>query len=102
MSRYGLIGSIKAQPGKRDELLGILLDGWDAIDDMPGCDAFILSVSEDPGKIWVTEFWRSEADHDASLSDERIKAIIARAMPLIAGMEDRVILEPRGGKGLPD
>jgi quinol monooxygenase YgiN len=102
MARYGVFGSIRAQPGKRDELAGILLDGWNAIDDMPGCDAFIVSVSENPDKIWIAEFWRSEADHDASLNDERIKAIISKARPLIAGMEDRVILEPLGGMGLPD
>jgi quinol monooxygenase YgiN len=102
MSRYGLFGSIKAQPGKRDELLAILRDGAAAVADLPGCDIYIVSVSPDhPDKIWVTEFWRSQADHDASLDDERIRAIIAQARSLIAGMEDRVELEPLGGKGLP-
>ena len=56
---------------------------------------------EDPDSIWVNEVWRSEADHDASLTDERTRATIARAMPLIAGMEGTK-LQPLAGKGLPD
>jgi quinol monooxygenase YgiN len=101
MQRYGLFGSIKAQPGKRDELLAMLLEAARVVGDVPGCDAYVVSISpDDADKIWVSEFWRSEAEHDASLTDERIRAIITQARPLIAGMDDRVVLEPLGGKGL--
>lgn len=101
MQRFGLFGSIKAQPGKRDELLAILLEGTRVVGEVQGCDAYIVSVSpDDDDKVWISEFWRSEAEHDASLTDERIRAIINQARPLIAGMEDRVVLEPLGGKGL--
>jgi quinol monooxygenase YgiN len=57
-------------------------------------------VQADPNAIWVTEVWRSEADHAASLTGEAVREIIGRARPLIAGMGERFILEPVGGKGL--
>lgn len=101
MSRYGLFGSFSAHPGKRDDLLAILMEGIDSVAQAPGCEAWIVNISpDDEDKIWIYESWRSEADHGASLGDERIREIISRAMPLIAGMGDRVVLQPLGGKGL--
>ena len=43
---YGLLGKMRAQPGKRAELIAILLEGTDA---MPGCKAYI--VAEDDGVL---------------------------------------------------
>lgn len=101
MNRYGLIGSIDAQPGRRDALLAILEEGASTVSDVPGCEVYIVSTSpEHPDSVWVMEVWRSQADHDASLNDERIREIIDRARPLIAGMSHRVVLQPVTGKGL--
>ena len=52
--------------------------------------------------IWTYEVWRSQADHQASLTNEAVKALIASARPLIAGMSDRMELVPLGGKGIPE
>ena len=57
-------------------------------------------VPDDPDAVWITEVWRSEADHAASLTVEAVREIITLARPLIAGMGERFILEPVGGKGL--
>jgi quinol monooxygenase YgiN len=54
----------------------------------------------DPDAIWVTEVWRSEADHAASLANDAVKAVIARAKPVIVGFGERFTLEPVAGKGL--
>ena len=100
MSRYGLVGKLTAHPGQRDELLELLLEAARLVADAPGCDVWIVNISpDDPDSIWINEAWRSEADHDASLSQEEIRAIIGRAMPLIAGMEGTK-LTPLAGKGL--
>jgi quinol monooxygenase YgiN len=53
-----------------------------------------------PDAIWVTEVWRSESDHAASLANDAVKEIITRARPLIAGFGERFTLEPVVGKGL--
>jgi quinol monooxygenase YgiN len=103
MIRYGLFGSLRAHPGKRDELLTIVSEGAQFVAEAPGCEVYIINVSpDDDEKIWFYESWRSEQDHDNSLHDSRIRDVIDRALPLIAGMEDRVILQPLVGKGLPD
>lgn len=101
MSRYGLFGSLSAHAGKREELLVILREGLSSVGDAPGCETYIVNISpDDAEKIWIYEAWSSEAEHNASLQDPRIRDIITRAMPLIAGMGDRVVLEPLAGKGL--
>ncbi|AYG95439.1 antibiotic biosynthesis monooxygenase [Brevundimonas naejangsanensis] len=95
---YGLIGRIKAQPGQRDALAAILLEGT-AI--MPGCFSYV--VARDPADadaLWVTEVWDSQESHRASLSLPAVQAAIAKGRPLIAGFDSRTETEPLGGVGL--
>ncbi|TWG91337.1 quinol monooxygenase YgiN [Mesorhizobium sp. J18] len=96
---FGLIGKMKAQPQKRDELLEILLAGTEA---MPGCLSYIIAKDpSDADALWITEVWDDEANHKASLSLPAVQAAIARARPLIAGFEPSITTEPVGGVGLP-
>lgn len=96
---YGLIGKALAAPGKRDELIAILLEGTHA---MPGCMSYIVAKdAADPNGIWITEVWDSEANHRASLQLPSVQAAIARGRPLIAGFAERFTTEPVGGAGLP-
>jgi quinol monooxygenase YgiN len=98
--RFGLHGKILAVAGERDALVQHLLEASRLVSPLPGCEIYIVSISPtEPDAIWVTEVWRSEADHDASLKLESTKALIARARPLIAGGGDRVRFVV-GGKGL--
>ncbi|WP_157018973.1 putative quinol monooxygenase [Mesorhizobium xinjiangense] len=95
---FGLIGKMRAQPGKRDELIAILLASTDA---MPGCLSYI--VAEDPSDadvIWITEAWVDEASHKASLSLPAVQEAIGRARPLIAGFDSSTPTVPVGGVGL--
>jgi len=95
---YGLIGKMTAVPGKRDELVSILLEGAAA---MPGCLSYIVAKDDsDANAIWITEAWESKASHDASLSLPSVKEAIAKGRPLIAGFSDRVVTTPVGGTGL--
>src|SRR5215208_3828809 len=92
---------MKAHPGQRDALLNIRLESAGLVMDLPGCEVWIVNtMPDDPDAIWVTEVWRSEADHAASLTNDAVKAVIARARPLIAGFGERFTLEPVAGKGL--
>ncbi|MBA2596937.1 MAG: antibiotic biosynthesis monooxygenase [Chloroflexota bacterium] len=102
MARFGLVGKMTALPGQRDTLLALLLQAADLVADAPGCEQWIVHTEpSDPDGIWVTEVWRDEADHAASLSLTGVPEIIGRARPLIAAMGERFTLEPVGGKGLP-
>jgi quinol monooxygenase YgiN len=95
---YGLIGKMTATPGKRDELISILLEGVTA---MPGCLSYIVATDmTDANAIWITEAWDSKASHETSLSLPSVKEAIAKGRPLIAGFSDRVVTTPVGGTGL--
>ena len=96
---YGLIGRMKATPGKRAELAAALLEGTDA---MPGCLSYI--VAEDGGDadaLWITEVWDSKQSHADSLKLPAVQAAIAKGRPLIAGFDSRSETVPLGGMGLP-
>jgi len=94
---YGLIGKMRAQPGQRDALIAILLEGTMA---MPGCLSYgIAKDKADPDALWITETWDSQASHKASLSLPAVQAAIAKGRPLIAGFGERFETEPVGGHG---
>jgi quinol monooxygenase YgiN len=100
--RFGLHGKLTALPGQRDALVAVLLEAADLVGAAPGCEMYYVSTSQtEPDAIWVTEVWRSEADHAASLSFPGVRELIARAKPLIASMSDSARTVPIGGKGLP-
>jgi quinol monooxygenase YgiN len=95
-----MYGKILAKPGQRDALVGHLLEAARLLTPVEGCYLYIVNtVPAEPDAIWVTELWRSEADHDASLKMESVNALIAQARPMIAGGES-IRLLPVGGKGL--
>jgi quinol monooxygenase YgiN len=90
-----------AQRGRGDELESILLEAATGTDGDADCLLYIVSRSPaDPDTVYVTEAWTSREAHDRSLEDEEVRALIARAMPLMAGPPDAVTLAPAGGKGL--
>lgn len=90
---YGLIGEIRALPGKGRELAAILAEA--GASGMPGNLAYLVSVSaRDPDSVWVTEVWTSQQAHADSLQLDAVKAAIARGRPLIAGMGESVETVP--------
>ncbi len=95
---YGIIGKIVAIPGKRDELIAILITGTNG---MPGCLSYIVATDTmDPEAIWVTEVWESRERHQASLSLPSVQNAIHLGKPLIAGFGERFETNPIGGNGL--
>lgn len=95
---FGLIGRMRAAPGKRDALIALLLDGTGA---MPGCLNYIVATDPaDTDAIWITEVWTDEASHKASLSLPEVQATIAKARPIIAGFDSHTRTAPVGGVGL--
>lgn len=95
---YGLIGKMLVQPGQRDELAAILVEG---VSGMPGCLSYVVANDEsDPDAIWVTEVWVSEEAHSASLGLPSVRDAITRGRPLIARFGERYVTRPIGGHGL--
>ena len=55
---FGLIGKMRAQPGRRGELMEILLA---ATGSMPGCLSYVVAEdAADADVIWITEGWRTK------------------------------------------
>ena len=95
---YGLIGKIKANPGQRDELISILVEGSER---MPGCLSYVVAKdTADADAIWITEVWVNQESHQNSLSLPTVQEAIARGRPLIAGFGERFETTPIGGHGL--
>jgi len=95
---HGLIGKMNAAPGQRDLLISILLEGTT---EMPGCLSYIVAKdSKDENGIWISEVWDSKESHAGSLKLPSVQQAIARARPLIAGMEQGATTIPVGGVGL--
>lgn len=94
---YGLVGQMRAAPGKRAELVACLLEGSGG---MPGNLAYIVAEDlADPDAIWITEVWRSKADHASSLTLPAVRQTIAKARPIIAGFGMQVETRPVGFGG---
>lgn len=98
---YGLFGRLTARPGKRDELVGLLLEAADHLRGVAGCRQWIVHESVDaPDDVWISEIWRSREDHDKSLGRPEIRGIIGDAMPLLDGQPQKgQETVPRGGVG---
>jgi quinol monooxygenase YgiN len=86
---YGLFGAILATPGKRDELVGYLLQASRLLEQEPGCVHYLVGTSEHPDAVWISEVWTDQAAHDRSLESDDIRQLIGQAEPLIAGMSDQ-------------
>lgn len=94
---HGLIVRFKSNPGRREELLSILLENAESL---PGCRSYVVARDpQDPEGIWVTEVWDSAQAHKASLELPAVQQAIGRARPLIAGVGERFETEPVGGRG---
>jgi len=95
---YGLIGQMKAAPGKRDELVAILSESTQG---MPCCLSYIVAKdAAEADALWITEVWTDKDSHAASLKLPAVQAAIAKARPIIAGFGHRFETVPVGGVGL--
>ncbi|GAB4449680.1 MAG: hypothetical protein Kow0031_32150 [Anaerolineae bacterium] len=98
---YGMVGKFTATAGRRAEFAGILSRAAGVVGQMPGCRLYAVNEDlADENGIWVYEIWDDKAAHDASLADERVRALIAEAMPLMGGPPTSAELKVVGGHGL--
>ena len=94
MKKYGLHGKLTAQSGKGDELANILLKASELVLQLETCHIYMVSqIAIEPDAVYITEVWDTKADHDASLQNPAVRALISEAMPILSGM-------PTGGQEL--
>jgi quinol monooxygenase YgiN len=101
MSAYGCYVKFTAQPGQRDALVEHLLSAAAGASKAAGCELYIINTSPtEPESVWVTEVWRSQQEHDASLTTLDAQVAIKQVLPLLAGSPEKIDVLPVGGKGL--
>lgn len=101
MPRHGMFGSLTTHPGKRDELVTILLEAARLQGAMDGCELYVVHTSAtDANRVFVSEVWRTKEHHERSLQTPEVRALVERGRSLIASMGDRYEMTPVGGKGL--
>ena len=101
MGRVGRYVQLKAREGQRDALVEHMLGAAQLLVDVPGCELYLINTSAtDADAVWVTEVWSTQAELDASLTIESVKASVEQVLPLLAGPPDRIDILPVGGKGL--
>jgi quinol monooxygenase YgiN len=89
------------KPGKRDELIQQLQHlSADLLTRASGCIYYLISTTEEPDVVWISELWTSKEAKDAiAMKPESAKAM-KELMPLIASMTDRTNLTVVGGTGI--
>lgn len=99
---YAMTGKLVAQPGMRAVFVAILVRAAHLVGEMPGCHLYIVTEDQtDANAIHIFEMWDDRAAHDASLTDERVRALIAEARPLMGGPPEGAELRVVGGHGIP-
>ena len=92
--KYGLHGKLLAKAGEGKALAKILMQAAELMSKAPGCELYLVSLdTQNEDEIWITEVWKQESDHDASLSIAGVRELIASAMPLLGE-------SPKGGQKL--
>ena len=98
---YAMTGKLNAQVDRRNELVEILLNASQVVAQLPGCRMYIVNEDvADETCVWVFEMWDDKNAHDASLKDERVRSLIAEAMPLMGGAPGGSELRVAGGHGI--
>lgn len=89
------------KPGKRDELIQQLQQlSAEVLTRASGCIYYLISTTEEPDVVWISELWTSKEAKDAvAMKPESAKAM-KELMPLIASMTDRTNLTVVGGTGI--
>ncbi len=101
MDLYSVNGSLSATAENRDELLTYLLEAAEEMKSHEPCLIYSVGIDpEDDTKVYIYEVWVDKESHQASLQLDVFRNLIAKARPIITGMEDFPSLVIKGGKGL--
>jgi len=91
---FGLLGKMRAVPGKRGELVAALQE---SSRDVPGKLLYLIQLeADDPDAFWINEVWADKAAYEACLTMPQVQEGMAATRLLIAGVEVRVEAIPLG------
>lgn len=92
-----------AKPGKRDELIQQLkqvIKSTGLLKDNSGCIYYLISTTEEPDAVCVSELWTSKEAKDAVEKNPESAKVMKELIPLVASMADRTVMTVVGGIGI--
>jgi quinol monooxygenase YgiN len=86
LARFAQHSRLRAQAGKRDELVAKFLEVTDMQRDNPACELMLVSSSpEEDDVVFLTEIWTSAEDHERARQSPEVQAWAAEMPSLVAG-----------------
>lgn len=82
---FSVYGRLTAQPGRRDEVIALLHEGFRA----GGADSGLLTYSintvpDEPDTMWMTQLWADKEAHDATTRSAPVAAVSQHLPALLA------------------
>lgn len=98
---YALINKLTAKPGKRDEVIELILESSKPFQNNTSClISLVYKDKKDPNVIWVEDVWTNKEDHMTALAQPELKPFIEKTIPLLESMPEQHEIVLAGGKGL--
>lgn len=89
-TKFALHGSLRAQPGKSEDLAKILIRASELVSKLDDCHLYAVSQDNSSSNlIWITEIWDNKEAHANSLQLPEVRALIGEAMPLLDGQPEK-------------
>ena len=82
---FSVYGRMTALPGRRDELITALLDGFRAGGETGGLRGYSINTAlDDLDTLWLTQLWTDKETHDKVTHSEPLVVATRRMVPLLA------------------
>lgn len=99
-TKFGMQAVLTSTPGKAEELSQIMLRASEVVSSMKGCELYLVQQSlTDENQILITELWSSKEDHQNSLTNEKVRALIGEAKPILSAISGNPV-KYLGGHGV--
>jgi quinol monooxygenase YgiN len=100
--KYGIYTKHTARPGKREDLVGVLLKTGDLLKANPDCVNWIVNTTDEPDVVWINVVWASKEAHDDALTPDSVRELMREAKEFLSDqtMPEQIFMTPVGGKGL--
>jgi quinol monooxygenase YgiN len=105
--RVGRLMTMKAHPGRGNELATALLNVAIGLREFPGCEIYLINQNQtSPDSVYVVKVWADEASANAALEAARAATSTGVSttdvLAMLSDEPQRIDLVPLGGVGLTD
>ena len=101
MANVSMIIKLKAQPGKRDEMLEVMRGLVDAAEQEPGTLQYVFNTpDDDPDTVWAFELYTDDDALNTHSASPAMAEVIGKFGGLVDGMPEMIKATVAMGKGL--